>query len=46
MKKLMLKYGGVVAFYLVIICGVFLVNYRFTKVHNKVYNKITYFENK
>ncbi len=33
-------------FYAVIVGGVFLINYRFSKVNYKVYNGITYSENK
>ena len=46
MKKVILKYGGIVTFYLVIIGGVFVVNYRFSKVNHKIYNSVTYFQNK
>ena len=46
MKKIVLKYGGVIMFYLVIIGGVFLINHRFSKVNQKVYNGIAYLENK
>ena len=46
MKKMFLRYGGVIMFYLVIIGGVLLVNYRFSKVNHKVYNGITSLENK
>ena len=46
MKKMVLKYGGIVMFYLVIVGGVFLVNYRFSKVNHKVYSKVAYLENK
>ncbi len=46
MKKIIVKYGGLLMFYLVIVGGVFLVNYRFSKVNHKVYNGIAYLENK
>ncbi len=46
MKKMVLKYGGLIMFYLVIVGGVFLVNYRFSKLNQKVYGSITYSENK
>ena len=44
MKKMVLKYGGIVMFYLVIIGGVFLVNYRFSKVNQTLSNQIAYVE--
>ncbi|MBQ4583617.1 MAG: hypothetical protein IJA94_01840 [Bacilli bacterium] len=34
MKKVIRKYFGVIAFYLVIVGGVMLVNYRFSKLNN------------
>ena len=46
MKKMILKYGGLVMFYLVIVGGVLLINYRFSKVNNEVCNEIAYLENK
>ena len=46
MKKICLRYGGLVLFYLVIIGGVFLINCRFSKVNNETYNEIAYLENK
>ena len=33
-------------FYLSIVGGVFLANYRFSRVNHKVYNQIAYLENK
>ena len=46
MKNMVLKYGGIIMFYLTIVGGVFLVNYRFSKVNHKVYSDVTYLENK
>lgn len=34
MKKIIKKYFGIIAFYLVIVGGVMLVNYRFSKLNN------------
>ena len=46
MKNMVLKYGGIIMFYFVIVGGVFFVNYRFSKVNHKMSNNITYRENK
>ena len=46
MKNMILKYGGIIMFYLVIVGGVFLVNYRFSKVNDHSLKQIAYLENK
>ena len=46
MKEMFFKYSGLIMFYAVIVGGVFLINYRFSKINNDEYQQIAYLENK